>query len=89
MRMQAVVVSSLKFSKYSARKKLINSSVGKPVSFEHHVSVEAFSGVSLTVVFMVPGGGVTPRELEFESEVKVKRNGPRLTTSFFWAASRG
>ena len=49
---KAVAVSSLKFSKYSARKKLINSSAGKPVSFEHHESVAAFSGVSLTVVFI-------------------------------------
>src|SRR4029077_19339042 len=48
-------LSSLKFSKYSARKKLINSSAGKPVSFEHHESVEAFSGVNLTVVFTVLG----------------------------------
>jgi hypothetical protein len=31
--------------------KLINSSVGKPVSFDHHKSVVAFSGVSARAVF--------------------------------------
>jgi hypothetical protein len=37
--------------------KLINSSVGTPVSFDHHESVEVFPGVSLTVIFTASGVG--------------------------------
>jgi hypothetical protein len=44
-------LSLLKSWRYSARQKLINSSVGKPVSFDHHESVVAFSGVSAMAVF--------------------------------------
>jgi hypothetical protein len=44
-------LSLLKSWRYSARQKLINSSVGKPVSFDHHESVVAFSGVSARAVF--------------------------------------
>jgi hypothetical protein len=45
------LLSLLKSWRYSARQKLINSSVGKPVSLDHHESVVAFSGVSARAVF--------------------------------------
>jgi hypothetical protein len=46
-------LSLLNFWRYSARQKLINSSVGKPVSFDHHERVLAFSGVRAMAVFTV------------------------------------
>jgi hypothetical protein len=55
---------------------LINSSAGKPVSFEHHECVEEFSGVNLTVVFTVLGGGWLLRLSDFEVRKAFSTNGP-------------
>ena len=54
---------------------MINSSAGKPVSFEHHESVEAFSGVNMTVVFTVLGGWLL-RLSDFEVRKAFSANRP-------------
>ena len=49
---KVVLVVLVEIFQYSARKKLINSSAGKPVNSEHPASTAVFSGVSATAVFM-------------------------------------